>query len=368
MKSSLKSVGQAFALFFGVAFAAAQSLAQAVEYRGETMPAVDIHLHPGSYDSLGPLGKKFVEETLPPFIPEALRSFTLRATASIIQNPYGPFFGIKSQCEENKLTHCGLFATYAPETWGVVPNREIREWLEDRRNVSSITKKPLFFGLASLDINEWETKGPAQLAELEKDLEYPLFKGIKLAFIHNNKPLDDEQYDGIYELAARTGKPVYHHVGSTPIRKLKDFPDDSAREEYIRSFDPKGLETVIKLYPSVTFILGHMGFDFNQEGFAFDEDVFQLALKYPNVYLELSAFGASSYDLDGKFKDKVLARIKQSGLIDRTIYASDGPGAPGGVKRYLTAMLLSFDRVGYTTTEAKKVLNDNAVRIFSLEH
>ncbi len=340
--------------------------ALAVEYKGQTLPAVDLHLHPGSYESLGPLGRRFVLDRLPGFIPPFLRDVSLRVTASLIQNPYGAWVGIKNQCEESGLTHCGLFATHAPQTWGVVPNDQVQQWLEDDRNLSSITGRPLFFGLASIDVNDWETFGQERLAALEQDLEYPLFRGIKLAFIHNDKPLDDRSYDGIYELARRTGRPIYHHVGSSPLRQLKDFPTQEAKDNYVRSFDPKALEEVIKSYPDVIFVLGHMGFDFNQEGFTFDEDVFDLALRYPNVYLELSAFGNSFYDADGKFKDKILTRIRASGLVGRTLYGSDGPGSPGAVKRYLSSMLQSFERTGYSVDEARAVLHGNAARIFQL--
>lgn len=339
----------------------------AVEYQGKTLPAVDLHLHPGSYDSLGPLGKAFVRDRLPGFIPPFLRDFSLRAIATLTQNPYGAFVGIKSQCIEAKMTYCGLFATYARETWGLVPNSQIRQWIEDKRNINPATGKPLFFGLASLDILDWDAQGPERLKKLEQDLSFPQFKGIKLAFIHNDVPLDDPRFDGIYELAARTGKPVYHHVGSTPLRQLKDFPDEQAREHYVSSFDPRELERAIRSFPQLHFVLGHMGFDFNKEGFTFDENVFELALRYPNVYLEISAFGGAAYDPDGKYKDKTFARIKEAGLIPRTIYGSDGPGAPGGVQRYLDGVFASFARVGYTAEEVEQIMYGNTAKLYNLE-
>lgn len=340
--------------------------AAAVDYLGTDIPAIDLHLHPGSYESLGPLGRAFVLDQLPDFLPPFLKDASLRLSASLIQNPYGAFIGIKSQCEESKLQKCGLFATHAPSTWGVVPNEQVRAWLEDERNENGTTGEPLFFGLASIDINDWDTQGPSRLEQLERDLEYPLFRGIKLAFIHNDKPLDDPKYNSIYELAERTGKPIYHHVGSTPLRRLSDFPDEPSRQNYIRSFDPKALEAVLKAYPRVNIVLGHMGFDFNREGFTFDDDVFDLALRYPNVFLELSAFGSSTYDPEGRFKDNILQRIRSSGLVSRTLYGSDGPGSPGALKRYLSSMLKSMERVGYTVGEAQAVLHDNAARLYGL--
>lgn len=343
-----------------------ENLQSGVPYRGQNLPAIDLHLHPGSYDSLGPLGKAFILKNLPAFLPDFLKEWSLRTVASLVQNPYGAFIGIKNQCLESGLTRCGLFTTHAPETWGVVNNQTVKAWLEDSRNINPATQEPLFFGLATLSLQNWEQEGPAQLRQLDQSLEMPLFRGIKLAFIHNNTPLDDPRFDGIYEVAAKRSTPVYHHVGSTPIRKLTDFREPAEREKYLRSYDPRHLERAIAAFPSVPFILGHMGFDFNNEGYMFDDEVFRLAQTYPNVYLEISAFGNSVYDPDGRYKDGVLKRIKEEGLLDRTLYGSDGPGAPGGIKRYLDGVLASMDRVGYSPEEAQKVLSDNTASLFGL--
>lgn len=337
-----------------------------VPYRGQNLPAIDLHLHPGSYDSLGPLGKAFILQNLPAFLPDFLKEWSLRRVASLVQNPYGAFIGIKTQCLESRLTFCGLFTTHAPETWGVVNNQTVRTWLEDSRNINPATQKPLFFGLATLSVQNWDQTGPAELRQLDKDLDTPLFRGIKLAFIHNNTPLDDPRFDKIYEVAAKRSSPVYHHIGSTPIRRLSDFREPAEREKYLRSYDPRFLERAIAAFPSVPFILGHMGFDFNDEGYMFDDEVFRLAHTYPNVYLEISAFGNGVYDSDGRYKDDVLKRIKDEGLISRTLYGSDGPGAPGGIKRYLNGVLASMDRVGYTIAEAQMVLSDNTATLFEL--
>jgi predicted TIM-barrel fold metal-dependent hydrolase len=88
-----------------------------------------------------------------------------------------------------------------------------------------------------------------------------MMKGIKLAFVHNELPMDDLNYDGIYEVAREFGVPVYHHIGSSPLRKMKDFKTDDERKKYLRSSDPSALEWAIARHPDVPFILGHMGFE-----------------------------------------------------------------------------------------------------------
>ncbi len=336
-----------------------------VPYPSSSLEVVDMHLHTGSYDTMGPLGKKFLLSTLPSFIPDFLKSFSLQTIGSWMLDPYGPLIGIQSECTKAKIKYCGLFAVYAPETWGITPNKTIEKYLQDKRNRANGGKTE-FFGFASVNVSQWDSQSTQSLAELETSLQNPKIKGIKLAFIHNNIPLHEEKYNPIYELAQRYQKPVYHHLGSSPLRKLSDFATTEEQKAYLSSYDPKGLELSISKFSEVTFILGHMGFDFNKEGFDFSEEIYRLAAKYPNVVLEVSAFGRQAYDPEGLFMDGVFYHVKEAGLIPRTIYGSDGPGNPGGIKSYLDGVLKSLERVGYTPSEAESILSQNSKKLLSL--
>lgn len=336
-------------------------------FLGMPVEAIDIHMHPGSYQTMGPLGKNFIKNALPGFIPEALKDITLTAAGNLMLDPYGAFIGIKKECEKAGLELCGLFAVYAPDTWGVTDNAYIIKKLDSPKNKNKLGK-PAFFGLASVRMQNWDMGEKGELAQLREALKHPMIKGIKLAFIHNGIALDDARYDSIYQVAEDMNVPVYHHVGSSPLQKLADFSDDDEREAYVASYDPAKLERVIARFPKVKFILGHMGFDFNKEGFDFSPTVYDLATRYPNVILEISAFGRAAYDPDGQQMDRVLKTIKDSGLIGRTVYGSDGPGSPGGTEKYMDLTLRSMDRVGFSFAEAEAVLKDNAVRIFKLEN
>ncbi|MBC7532838.1 MAG: amidohydrolase [Oligoflexus sp.] len=350
-------------------FAACLSLsAQAGDktYLGMPIKAVDIHMHPGTYENMGPIGKKFVKSSLPDALPDFLKNSALSVVGNLMLDPYGAFIGIKGECEKAGLELCGLFAIYAPQTWGVASNEYVIGKLSDKKN----RKKDgslAFFGLASVRMQDWNMGEANELANLRKALSDPRMKGIKMAFIHNNIPLDDAQYDSIYQVADELQVPVYHHVGSSPLQKLADFNNDEEQSEYIASYDPSKLERAIVLFPKVKFILGHMGFDFNKEGYDFSSTVYDLAAKYPNVYLEISAFGRSAYDPEGKEMDKVLFNIKQKNLIGRTIYGSDGPGFPGGTEKYMDATLRSLERTGYSYEEAAAVLRNNSFELFKLD-
>jgi predicted TIM-barrel fold metal-dependent hydrolase len=338
-----------------------------IYFKDKKVEAIDIHFHAAdSWNQLGKVGQKFIKNNLPNFLPDFLKSFSLKIATGMIYDPYGSF-GIYKQCRNSGMTHCGLFATYAPDSWGLIDNEYILSKLDHRKN------KPLkknqgkaFFGLASIDVMDWATNEEKNLKNLDKMLSKDLFKGIKLAFIHNEVALDIEAYDSIYDLARKHNVPVYHHVGSSPLRTLEDFETEEEKQNYLKSYDPTLLTRAVKKYHDVKFIFGHMGFDFNDEGFDFSDEVFNLAKSNSNIYLEISAFGREMFDPEGRFMDHVLVKLKNEGLIDRTIYGSDGPLYPGATEEYLEAVLNSMVRTSYSHEEASKVLYDNSKRIFDL--
>jgi predicted TIM-barrel fold metal-dependent hydrolase len=322
-------------------------------------------MHPGTYEDMGPLGKTFLRSTLPRLLPDSLKDMSLSLLAKLQLDPYG-FFGIKKECDDAKVYQCGLFAVYAPSSWGITSNAQILRWLDDprhrRRDGSS-----LFFGLASIDMSAWPEDEEKALSDLRTALQHPLIKGVKLAFIHNEVSLDDARFDSIYRLAAERQVPVYHHVGSSPLRKLTDFASEGEQRHYRSSYDPSYLERAIAANPTVPFILGHVGFDFNREGFDFTDEVYELAARYPNVYLEISGFGTPFHDPRGEVMEMVLGSIKQKGLIGRVLYGSDGPTVPGGTKAYVKATLKAMERMGYTHDEATRVMSANARQLFRLD-
>lgn len=336
-------------------------------YRGEAIEVIDIHQHVGDTKSMGPLGKEFLYSTLPSWLPKKLKDWSLEAIANLVLKPYTPAFGVKQECLNAGLSMCGLMAVYAPLTWGTVSNDEIVSILNDQRNRGPNGELWYFFGLASVNVHRFPEHADEELNQLRRALSRPMMKGVKLAFVHNELPMDDMNFDGIYEVAREFGVPVYHHIGSSPLRKMKDFKTDDERSRYLRSSDPSALEWAIARYPEVPFILGHMGFDFNREGFDFTDEVYHLAQKYPNVYLEISAFGLSNYDPEGKFMDAALSRLRDLDLLDRTLYGSDASGQPGAVKTYVKLTLSSMERLGFTPAQTRAVMSLNTKRIFKFD-
>jgi predicted TIM-barrel fold metal-dependent hydrolase len=362
--ASVLSCAIASAGIFSATSAANQNAAPVLNtYLNQPVEVIDIHLHSGKFETMGKLGQQFLLRTLPDFLPEFLKRGLFSTAAKFLQAPYGAFIGIQSECTKAKVNLCGLMALYAPDTWGTTTNKEMIEALSSSKNTAP--GKSHFFAFASLPVSNWETDGAKHLQTLRTALETGKFNAIKLAFIHTYVQLDDPKFDAIYDMAAEFNVPVYHHVGSTPLQAVADIPTDK-QEQFARSFNPIYLERALAKYPNVNFIFGHMGFDFNKEGFDFTEDVYNLAKKYPNTLLEISAFGRASYDTDGTYMDSVLRRLKDENLIPRTVYGSDGPGFPGATKSYLDTTLLSMERVGYTFQEAEAVLGKNTRKYFRL--
>lgn len=335
-------------------------------YKGESIEVIDIHQHVGDARTMGPLGKDFLYKTLPNWLPKGFKDWSLEAMANLVLKPYTPMFGVKQECLNAGLSMCGLMAVYAPLTWGTVDNATIEAMLNDSRNRGPNGELWYFFGMASVNVHRFADAAEEELKELRRSLKHRMMKGIKLAFVHNELPMDDQIFDGIYSVAREFNVPVYHHIGSSPLRKMSDFKSEEERKKYLRSSAPSALEWAIERHPDVDFVLGHMGFDFNREGFDFTDEVYRLAETYPNVHLEISAFGLANYDPEGKFMDAALRSLKSKNLLGRTLYGSDASGQPGAVPQYVKLTLKSMERVGLDANKARQVMSLNARKLYKM--
>lgn len=309
-----------------------------VEIQGQKYDVIDMHLHPGEWELIPPETQKFLASRFPfPFKlnPDALASSVLTAK------------GILAELDNAKIVGGLLFAVYAPKTVGICTNEYV---------ISQVKESPgRLWGLASLRVDRWNEDKDQQLAALRQALQQPNMVGIKLAHAHMHFRMDDPRYYGIYEVSAELQKPVYLHTGSSP------FPNISLKDAYT---NPAYLEDAIKKHPKANFILGHLGYDFIKKEHKHLDVCIRLAKTYKNVYLEPSALGSESGDPDGSKLRKAMKDIKDSGLVERIIYGSDGPQSPGFVKKYLARTIDAMEKSGYTPDEMKMVLSGNFVRVF----
>jgi predicted TIM-barrel fold metal-dependent hydrolase len=92
------------------------------------------------------------------------------------------------------------------------------------------------------------------------------------------------------------------------------------------------------------------------------------------VHLEISALGRpflkdeNGADLAPDPKSPqlpyVVSRIKEDGLVAKTIFGSDGPQFSGMVKGYVTQARAAMSAAGYTEAEQKDVMGRNFTRLF----
>lgn len=316
------------------------SSANSVVYQGESLVAIDMHLHTGEWDQIPPSTQDYLAEKFPfplSLSPESLAEQSLSAA------------GIVEQLDDAGLEKGVIFAVYAPHSVGIASNEDVMELLDrvpDR-----------FWGLASLRVDRWSSERDQQLASLRSALAHPRMIGIKLAHAHMHIRLDDPAYDPIYELAGELAKPVYLHTGPSP------FDGTLADPPYT---NPLYLERAIERFPQTRFILGHMGFDFLGKTEGNLEECLDLGRRYPNVFFEPSALGSKSSDPDGSLYKKVLLRVREEGLIDRLIYGSDGPQYPGFLADYASRTSIAMEAAGYGRSDAQAVFRSNFLRVFGL--
>ena len=276
--------------------------------------------------------------------------------------------GIKEHLRSAGVAHGVLLATYTHHTVGYTPNRLVEAMLDDPRNVNSDGSR-WGWGMASLNFEDYEVEGvsEARLAALASYFQArpDLFIGIKLAHAHQAVSFDDPTYLGVYDIAAEFGVPVLLHTGFSP------FPHSMTEPHF---YDPASLEAVVAAYdgdhgaPRVDFVLAHAG----QGDARAIEHSLQLAERYDNVWLELSAIhrplliGSEGEEVDDAtpMHPYVLGEIKARGVIDRAIYATDGPQFFGKSQSYLKKLVDTMLELDYTHDELAAVLAGNFYTCF----
>lgn len=325
---------------------------------GERVEVVDMHLHPGHYANIASTGRRFITESLPPFA-----RLYAPALLETLLDPYGEHVGIREQTEMAGVDHAVLYAVYTPRSTGFYTNEELEEVLSDPRNTTA-GGRPWAYGFVSVNFEDFAEPGVAEsrYAALSSYFEQrpDLFLGIKLAHAHQGVRFDDEAFLGVYEVAARHGVPVLLHTGFSP------FPGTRTEAEY---YDPQGLAAVIEAYdgdhgmPRVDFVLSHVG----QGDPRAVRRCLDLAETHDNVWLEISALGRP-FLLDEMGRramstepqyPMVFAEVLSRGLVDRTLFASDGPQFSGMVRGYVQRMVAGMQEAGFDLDAIRAVMSGN---------
>ena len=307
-----------------------------VDYSGETLTVVDLHLHNGDWDHI----PDNTQSTIAGNFPFPFSLAPAQTAASVLSTE-----GVVEQLDDAGIHHGVLLAVYAPRTVGVATNEQILERVQ--------AAPDRLWGMASLSIEDWGDTGEDALADLAEALTAPEMIGVKLAHTHMHQRMDDPRYYDIYAVAAAAKAPLYIHTGPSP------FPGTRVEPAYT---DPRYLEEAIATYPDAEFVLGHACYDFLEENLDNLDACLDLMARYDNVWLEISALGSDTRDDYGS----LIQRLRDDGLTQRTLYGSDGPQRPGFVGSYLQTTLTAMQDAGYSADEAQAVLAGNFAQLYDV--
>ena len=171
--------------------------------------------------------------------------------------------------------------------------------------------------------------------ELRRSVRQLGFRALRIVPWLWDLPPDDRRYYPLYVECIELGIPFCLQVGHTgPL-----CPSEPGRP--IPYLDRVALE-----FPELTIVGGHIGFPWTTE-------MISLATKYPNVYIDTSAYKVSRYPRD-------LVEYLRGHGRRKVLFGSNHPAWPAA------ACLQDFDALGLDAEVERLFLYENARRVFAL--
>lgn len=172
--------------------------------------------------------------------------------------------------------------------------------------------------------------------------------GFKLLPSYGWFRVTDPALRPVYEMAAQQALPVMIHASAATVR--------DAKFEFAH---PRPVEDVAMAYPDLILVLAHLCYPWQEEAYC-------LARRFPNLYLDMSAFARRPSSLRNS-----LRLAAEYGVLDRIIYGSDFP-FHGSSDRLLASIKetwseLSLEHDAFTGYELSQVLGERAARLWRLE-
>jgi predicted TIM-barrel fold metal-dependent hydrolase len=148
-------------------------------------------------------------------------------------------------------------------------------------------------------------RGVAAVAELRRCVEEMGFRGLKLWTVAGFFP-DDDRYYPLYQEAARLGVNILVHTGLGP------------GESYLKTCRPVYVDKIAVDFRQVNFILAHVGTPWVDEALA-------VALKNPNVYVDISAWQRAARNFPLGFAQVLSMAKLMHGGVHKVLFGSDWP-------------------------------------------
>jgi uncharacterized protein len=189
-----------------------------------------------------------------------------------------------------------------------------------------------FAGVGSVDLY----RPMAAVRELRRCVDQLGFRALRIVPWLWNLPPDDRRYYPRYAECVQLGIPFCLQVGHTgPL-----CPSEPGRP--IPYLDRVALD-----FPELTIVAGHIGYPWTAE-------MISLATKYPNVYIDTSAYKASRYPPE---------LVEYMGRHGRTkvLFGSNHPAWPA------PDCLEDLGALGLDAEATELFLHSNAERVFGLD-
>jgi uncharacterized protein len=188
-----------------------------------------------------------------------------------------------------------------------------------------------FVGVAAVDLS----RPMAAVRELRRCVRELGFLALRVVPWLWDLPPDDRRYYPLHAECCELGVVFCTQVGHTgPLRR-------SEPGRPIPYLDHVALD-----FPELRIVGGHIGYPWTAEMIA-------LATKYPNVYIDTSAYKANRYP------PELVDYVRGHGR-EKVLFGSNHPAWPAAT------CLDAFDKLALDEDVARLFLRDNAVRVFAL--
>ena len=240
----------------------------------------------------------------------------------------GPVPGIPIETTVEQMDEAGVGFALLSAWWGpdgpIITNDEI---------AAIVSRWPdRFAGVAAVDL----LRPVPAVRELRRCVRDLGFKALRVVPWLWGLPPNDRHYYPLYAECIELGIPFCYQTGHTgPMR----MSETGRPIPYI--------DEVALTFPELVIVGGHIGYPWTEEMIA-------VATKYPNVYIDTSAYVPSRYP-------EAFTRYLRKRGQDKVLLGTNYPMIP------LKRCVEEVDALGLDEGIRRKFLRDNAIRVFKLE-